>query len=210
MYNCILADPGWSYGDDLEMSSVKRGSASQYDCMSVSDICGMGVKQDGQQVIRMLGDDYNIADTALLWLWVTNPFLIDGSGTSVCRAWGFEPKTLVTWLKADLGALRTVPKIHFGMGRYTRGCTEHLIIAARGEATSLITDHSQRNLLIEPARAHSQKPDATYALIEKVQGYKPARNLILYGDDSTRRLELFARQRREGWTSVGNELGRQP
>jgi N6-adenosine-specific RNA methylase IME4 len=43
----------------------------------------------------------------------------------------------------------------------------------------------------DPVR-HSQKPDASYQLIESVS--------------HTPRLELFARQRRQGWHSWGNEI----
>lgn len=215
VYNCILADPPWTYGDSLQMSDVKRSAQDQYDVMTVEDICGMSVRKDGQRVLRMMGWDYVVADTALLWLWVTNTFLINGAGARVCQAWGFEPKQLITWVKGELDEQGNIPrdcrgpllKLAFGMGRYTRGCTEHLILATRGEATDLVTNRSQRNLLLAPARDHSQKPDEAYELIEQVQGYKSARNLTLYGDDSTRRLELFARQRRAGWTQAGNELG---
>ena len=48
-------------------------------------------------------------------------------------------------------------------------------------------------LIIAKREKHSKKPDATRIRIEK-----------LFGDVS--RIELFARQRHEGWDSWGNQL----
>ena len=145
-------------------------------------------------MLRMMGQDYSVADVALLWLWVTNTFLVNGHGARVCRAWGFVPKQLITWVKGRRGVTAgPALELAFGLGRYTRGCTEQLILATRGKATSLVTDHSVRNLVLAPSERHSQKPDEMYGIIERMQGDGP-------------RLELFARRRRPGWIAVGDEL----
>ena len=60
-----------------------------------------------------------------------------------------------------------------------------------------VATHSERNVLIAPARAHSRKPDEQYAKIER-----------LYPQG--RRLELFARQRWPGWDAWGNEVDCSP
>jgi site-specific DNA-methyltransferase (adenine-specific) len=46
---------------------------------------------------------------------------------------------------------------------------------------------------MSPVRAHSQKPDEQYGLIERLMGDLP-------------RIELFARQRWPGWDSWGDEV----
>jgi N6-adenosine-specific RNA methylase IME4 len=42
-------------------------------------------------------------------------------------------------------------------------------------------------------RAHSEKPDEAYAALERLFG-------------NVRRLDMYSRQRRPGWTSWGNDL----
>lgn len=52
--------------------------------------------------------------------------------------------------------------------------------------------HDERNFIIAPVREHSRKPDEQYQKIER-----------LY--PNAKKLELFARRRREGWDAFGNE-----
>lgn len=87
-----------------------------------------------------------------------------------------------------------------GMGALTRGCVEYLILATRGKYTSLVQSHSENGLLlaeedaviVAPKRAHSQKPDQQYDLLER----------LFPGPY----LELFATRPRDGWTSWGDEM----
>lgn len=159
------------------------------------------------------------ADDALLAFWVTNPMLLDGSAATVVRRWGFESKQLVTWVKGELQAKATDDpgslwnlgdsvasvkvtnrgltmaawlSLQIGMGFYTRGCTEHLVLATRGKATKLVKDKGLPNVIVEAPRAHSQKPEAAYRLLERLAGGPY--------------LELFARTRRAGWDQLGNQL----
>lgn len=218
----VLADPPWAYDQALKMSDgVRRSSASQYATMSVDAI---GDLYKSSQVLHLErgrrgayeqrpGElaGFPIADVAFLWLWVTNPFLLDGSGVRVCRAWGFEPKQIVPWVKGrlTLEVNRDTPQYPFeypklvlntGMGHITRGVTEHLIVATRGKYSSLVKVRNEHGLILAPEEscilaprsAHSKKPPAQYAMIERVC---PGPYL-----------ELFARERRAGWTSFGNEL----
>jgi len=52
-------------------------------------------------------------------IWTTNNFLKDA--LEVVEAWGFNYKTLITWVKD-----------RFGLGQYYRGQTEHCIFAVKG------------------------------------------------------------------------------
>ena len=208
----VLADPPWAYGDRLRMSATKRGAAANYSVMSVEQICELGK----HRLFAGLLDDppspaerrwsvagHMVADDAFLWLWVTNPFLLDGSGASVCRAWGFEPKQLVTWVKGRLkidmvtgadGGLYHDPSLvlHIGMGRMTRGATEHMILATRGKPTRLVKDKGVPNVFVAPKGRHSKKPEEGYRTVERMC---PGPYL-----------ELFARSRRCGWEAWGNEV----
>lgn len=217
-YTTILADVPWAYDQKLKMSDgVHRSSESQYSTMSLEEIAGLytlsRVLGDGQRIPGMLAG-HAIADVAFLWFWVTNPFLLDGTGAMICRAWGFEPKQIVPWIK---GRIQLIPPrdgchdlpnpqlvLNTGMGHITRGVTEHLIIATRGKYTSLVKVRNEHGLIVAPEEsvilsprgAHSRKPKQQYAMIERVC---PGPYL-----------ELFATERREGWTSWGKSLESSP
>lgn len=180
-YRTITADPPWPYKDQLAMSDVKRSSASQYSTMTVEDICALG--SHGTVV------GFEAMPDAFLWLWITNPTLLDGTGAKVCRAWGFEPRQLVTWVKGRLENEKLVP--HIGMGHFTRGATEHLILSTRGRAKALLKNKGTPNVFIAPRTSHSTKPQAAYDLVEQLT---PGPYV-----------ELFARQRRDNWHGWGLE-----
>lgn len=181
LYRTICADPAWSYRDSLSMSDVKRSSASQYSTMTVDQICALG--HPGEVA------GHAIAADAFLWLWVTNPILLDGTGDRVCKAWGFKPVQLVTWVKGRIAGEKFVPQI--GLGHFTRGATEHMILATRGTTKVLLKNRSTPNVIVAPRTTHSTKPDAAYSLIEQLT---PGRYL-----------ELFARAVRPNWTGWGME-----
>lgn len=115
-------------------------------------------------------------DDAILWLWTTNAHL--RLAFDVVDAWGFEYKALLTWVKDRMGT-----------GEWLRGQTEHCLLASRGEPVFI---HGTRSTVLEAARReHSRKPDAFYTLVERTcAGGK---------------LELFSRQRRNGWQAYGND-----
>jgi N6-adenosine-specific RNA methylase IME4 len=116
-------------------------------------------------------------EDAVLWLWTTNAHMPEAFG--ILRAWGFEHKTILTWAKDRLGC-----------GDWLRGQTEHCILAARGRP--VLTLAAETTLLHGRTREHSRKPDEFYALVESLcPGSK---------------LELFARTKRDGWTTHGAEL----
>jgi len=96
----------------------------------------------------------------------------------VIEAWGFEYKTLLTWVKDRMGT-----------GEWLRGQTEHCLLAARGKPVFL---HGQHSTVIQAVRReHSRKPEEFYALVEATSpGSK---------------VELFAREQRNGWRAFGNE-----
>jgi N6-adenosine-specific RNA methylase IME4 len=117
---------------------------------------------------------------AVLFLWVTAPLLPDG--LTVMNAWGFEYKSNIVWDKEV-----------FGMGHYARIQHEHLLIGVSGK-TGPVADHSISSVIRSRRAAHSVKPTVTYEIIER-----------LYPTLS--KIELFARNQREGWASWGNDPG---
>lgn len=168
-YAVIVADPPWRYDDELDGSDGARAGLP-YPSMSVDEICAMKV-----------GENLATPDCAL-WLWVTTAFLIDGTAATVLRAWGFEPKTMLTWVKDRWGA-----------GRYLRNQTEHCILAVRGKP--LVLGQNQSTVLNAPRRGHSEKPAEAFEVFKAVTPAAP-----------DARLELFARAERPHWVTSGSEV----
>jgi len=117
-------------------------------------------------------------DDCILWLWVTNAHIAEGH--AVAEAWGFTVKTILTWGKSTMG-----------LGDWLRGQTEHCLMCVKGRPVVNLTN--QTTLLHGAVREHSRKPVEFYRLVEALcPGTK---------------VELFARQEREGWKSHGTERG---
>ncbi len=118
----------------------------------------------------------DIADeNAILWLWTTNAHL--RIAFDVVEAWGFEYKSILTWVKDRMGT-----------GEWLRGQTEHCMLATRGKPVFLNGNHT--TVLEAARREHSRKPEAFYVLVEETS--------------PGRKVELFCRQRRSGWAVFGN------
>ncbi len=122
------------------------------------------------------------AANAVLFLWVTAPMLYENPGPrEVIEAWGFTPKTGIVW-----------DKVRHNFGNYVSVRHEHLLIATRGSCTPDHPTPMPDSVITErPEGEHSAKPAAFRKLIEQ-----------LYDGP---RLELFARERAEGWACFGND-----
>lgn len=164
-FRVIVADPPWSYRN--RAADASHRAANPYPSMLLEDI----------QALPVAGLAY--ADS-ILWLWTTNAHLRDAFG--VLDAWGFAPKTILTWVKDRMGT-----------GDWLRGQTEHCLLAVRGRPVVTLTN--QTTVLSAPARDHSRKPDAFYELVD-----------ALCPTPENGKLELFARDKRPGWVGHGNEV----
>lgn len=122
----------------------------------------------------------------ILFLWATFPQLPEA--LRLIEAWGFTYKTIgFLWLKQN----RKNPTWFYGLGFWTRGNAEVCLLATKGHPHRISKQIHQ--FIIAPIQEHSKKPD-------KVRD----RIVELMGDLS--RIELFARQKAEGWDSWGNEI----
>lgn len=128
-----------------------------------------------------------IADErAHLYLWVPNALLAEGM--QVMEHWGFKYKTNLIWYKIrkDGGPDRR------GVGFYFRNVTEIILFGVRGKnIRTLQPGRSQENIVSSRKREHSRKPDEQYDIIESCS-WGPY-------------LELFARGKRKGWVTWGNQ-----
>lgn len=122
------------------------------------------------------------APDCLLWLWATNPMLPEAF--ELLKAWNFTFKTAGTWVK-----MTTNGKQAFGTGYVLRSANEPFLIGTIGKPK---TAKNIRSAIMGPVREHSRKPD---------EAFEAAERLI----PDARRLELFSRQPRFGWSVWGNE-----
>lgn len=121
-----------------------------------------------------------------LYLWCPNALLHEA--LTIMREWGFTYKTNLVWYKVrkDGGPDGR------GVGFYFRNVTELVLFGVKGKLRTLAPGRRQTNMLITRKQEHSRKPDELYGIIEQCS---PGPHL-----------ELFARQRRKGWTQWGDEI----
>ena len=162
-YYTIVADPPWRY----DVSPARGGT--DYPTMTPSELTCLPVGAWAE-------------DNAHLYLWTTNSFLVEAH--QLVRAWGFEYKTMLTWVKR-----RGEGDGRIGTGYYFRGVTEHVLFGVRG--TLPVKEKDQPNLFYAPRAGHSEKPDTFYDIVERMS-HGPY-------------LDVFARKQRMGWDTFGNE-----
>jgi N6-adenosine-specific RNA methylase IME4 len=172
-FTTVLADPPWRFQNRTGKVSPEHQRLSRYGTMTLADIEALPVAD-------------RMADAAHLYLWVPNALLPDG--LEVMRRWGFAYKTNLVWFKTR----RDGGPDGRGVGFYFRNVTELVLFGVRGSCRTLSPGRSQVNLLAEPKREHSRKPEQLYELVERCS---PGPYL-----------ELFARHPRPGWHQWGDEL----
>lgn len=159
-----------------ESGSNAKVKNRHYSMMQLNDICALPVKELQ-------------ADSCILFLWVTGPRL--PMAFSVMEAWGFQYHSLgFDWLKISKNNCPMwVP------GYYTRQNNELCLIGVPKDKGSRIKPlvHDVLVPVIERRREHSRKPDSVRDSIVRICGDLP-------------RIELFARQRTDGWDAWGDEL----
>lgn len=174
-FSCVVADPPW----DLKMGSKRtlNGKSEswndekwtgikdlEYPTMSIEEICALKVPA---------------ADDAHCYIWTINRYI--EQTYAVARAWGFEPSTMLYWLKQPMG---------LGLGGAFVPCVEPILFCRRGKLP--VKSRCDRNWWGWPRGKHSAKPEEFQTVVESVS---PGPYL-----------EMFARRKRPGWFSWGNEV----
>jgi len=120
-----------------------------------------------------------------LFIWGTFPKLPDC--LEVIKRWGFTYKTCAfNWFKENKDK-----SFFFGMGYWTRSNSEFCLLATKGHPKRLSASVSQ--VIKYPRLKHSEKPSIVRDKIVELLGDLP-------------RIELFARQKTDGWDVWGNEV----
>jgi len=129
--------------------------------------------------IKILPVEDVCSEDALLFLWCPPAFA--KKAIAVLEAWGFSYRTNMVWVKPSIGA-----------GQWVRQQHELLLIGRKGKFPTPEQEYRVPSVFQAERGKHSEKPPIVYGLIEQ-----------MYPD--MRRIELFARDRREGWVAWGNQ-----
>jgi N6-adenosine-specific RNA methylase IME4 len=168
LFDVVSVDPPWPYeGESKNVTSfdaVGRRVANPYPEMSIEDI---------KKIEMPLMDD------AVVLLWTTHKFLPDAF--EILKEWGMDYKATLVWNKEKIG-----------MGAWFRMQCEFCLVGIKGKPYWENTTF--RDILNEPRREHSRKPDSFFEMIEKIT--------------MGRRLEYFSREKRNGWEVFGNDINK--
>jgi len=184
-FGVIYADPPWAFRTfSGEVMTPHRSAEDHYPTMSLAEMQSIPVADVA-------------AKNCALFMWVVGSHLVDS--IALAEAWGFEFKTdAFYWMKTrlwDAGAqldLLTgdLAEPRMGFGYWTRKQVEPCWLFTRGRPERVAK--GVRQVIVEPRREHSRKPDETRARIEA----------LVRGPY----LELFARSSAPGWSSWGNQV----
>lgn len=171
-FRCIVADPPWEVERLGSPGSAGFGSNDRplgsvpldYQTMTVEEIAVLKIPA---------------AADAHLYIWTINRYI--EQTYAIARAWGFDPSTMLYWLKQPMG---------IGHGGAFVTCVEPILFCRRGKLP--VKSRCDRNWWGWPRGKHSAKPEEFQTVVESVS---PGPYL-----------EMFARRKRPGWASWGNEV----
>lgn len=179
-YNIIYTDPPWSFGNRL------KAGKHQYTPETTSST---KYKTQNLEWIKNIPIQKITADDAILFLWTTDAHL--GNALEIIAAWDFKYKTIAfIWNKKE----PTGKQVCY-YGQWTMKGSEICLLATKGKIHSYIKSHKIRQL-VEAERirnTHSKKPNEVRERIVQLMGDLP-------------RIELFARETYDGWTTIGDEI----
>ena len=122
-------------------------------------------------------------ENSILFLWTIDKYLFEAQ--QIAESLGYKLHARMIWDKiTGIPAAFTVRYVH-----------EYLLYMYKGKLTPVAKDERGKihTVFRERVTKHSKKPDIAYEIIER-----------LYPD--LKKLEMYARETRDGWDSFGNEV----
>lgn len=137
-----------------------------------------------EEIERILFSAVLMADNnSVLFLWTIEKYLFEAQ--EIAERLGYKLHARMVWNKVT--GIPAAFTIRYGH--------EYLLYMYRGKLRPVAKDERGKihSVFTEQVKRHSQKPEIAYQIIER-----------LYPDVD--RLELFARNKRDGWDVWGNEV----
>lgn len=126
-------------------------------------------------------------DDAACFMWVTDSHLKEG--IKLIEAWGFKYKTIAfIWIKHYKSGVRCV-----NFAPWTLKSAEICILGIKGRMKQCKITNKIYQVVDALRTTHSRKPAEVRKRIDEMFGDLP-------------RIELFAREKTEGWTSIGDGI----
>ena len=175
-YKIIYADPPWEY-------SSRQFQDSGREFVEIENFYNTMKVQDIMKLpIKQISDK----DCAC-FLWVTDSHL--DKGIQVLNAWGFRYVTIAfVWVKKTENG-----NTYVNYGPWTLKSTEICILGTKGKMQQYKKSKNVRSLVEATRTIHSKKPNEVRSRIVELFGDIP-------------KIELFARERVEGWECWGNQI----
>ena len=176
-YQIIYTDPPWYFPNN-------------YGKIGKSKLSGFGAElryklMTDNELLSLPIKEISDNDCAL-FLWVVNSRL--DFGIELLNNWGFSYKTVVfNWVKTARGS--GIPNCR--LGYWTLGGSELCLLGVKGSMKPI--KHNIRQVVMHHRIGHSIKPAIFRTNIVELFGDLP-------------RIELFARQKVEGWDSIGFDI----
>jgi len=177
-YEVIYIDPPWKYNKRKKGTVFGAGVTDRYTggCMTYDELVAFKPVIDGFAAVK-----------CMMYMWATGAKFDEAM--DLMRAWLFDYCTIAfVWEKlSKKGKPTTKP------GNYTSQECEYVLLGAKERikpAVKLV-----RQVIREPVREHSRKPDEARRRIERMY-------------PTQKKIEIFATEHAAGWDSYGYEVGK--
>lgn len=177
-YNIIYADPPWHYGSK---SAVNNTKGSEIKPLS-EHYPSMKLEELQSLPVKDI-----TAEDAACFMWVTDSHLDEA--IELLKSWGFSYKTIAfNWVK-----LTSKGNYCKNVAPWTMKSSEICLLGIKGKMSQYKASNNVESLVVAERTKHSKKPEEVRRRIE-----------TLFGDIP--KVELFARNKTEGWDVWGNEV----
>ncbi len=206
-YQIIVCDFPWAFSDKLQMSDIKRGSNANYSTLTIEQIKSLPIDK--------LADP----EGAILAIWCPSSLIKEG--LDIMDKYNFHFKQTYIWVKIKkkknlfIDFNKWIKKqtlfdykiiieniiktdinniLSFGLGRLFRQTHEVCLIGINNNKIyKQLNNKSQRSVSFDENLKHSTKPEHLQNSLE-----------IMF--PGAKKIELFARRIKPGWTCLGNEV----
>jgi N6-adenosine-specific RNA methylase IME4 len=163
-YDVVVIDPPWNYTEEYDPDNF-RGT-----------IPYPGMTQD--EIIKDISK-INFNKDSIIFLWTTQRFLWDAK--KLLDHFGYEYKVTLVWNKMKIG-----------LGKMFRQQCEFCLVGIKGKP--FFQNTTWRDIIEEPRREHSRKPELFYQMVEETTAGK--------------RLDYYSRTERKNWSTYGNDTNK--
>lgn len=181
-FDVIYADPPWDYNGKLQFDKSSAG-VDKIDWSRKIFISSASFKYPTLKTeeLKKLPVQEIANDDCLLFMWTSNPHL--AQAVALGEAWGFNYKTVAfVW-----------DKMNHNPGQYTLSNCELCLVFKRGRIPKPRGARNIKQLVRVQRGKHSEKPKEVMEAIEKLFPHH-------------KRIELFARNKIDGWTAWGLDV----